>query len=104
MVLFSKFRPLLQTVLKPSEQLQSGRRLPIAGCEHDARRISVLVFKRWSSERRMRVMISEFQERKFFDMFVSEWRMRSSERFIVPFAALLLSARIGANVLRGVLR
>ncbi|CAF1054105.1 unnamed protein product [Rotaria sordida] len=50
MVLFSKFRPLLQTVLKPTQQLQT-------------------IVKRWSSERRMRMMISEFHERKFFDLF-----------------------------------
>jgi hypothetical protein len=70
MVLFSKFRPLLQTVLKPTEQLQTS----ISDSGGEIRFLSrdfVLVLKRWSSERRMRVMISEFHERKFFDLFVS---------------------------------
>jgi len=68
MVLFSKFRPLLQTVLKPTEQLQA-------------------VVKRWSSERRMRMMISEFNERKFFDMFHYYFLIGLVPTFAVVFYA-----------------
>jgi len=68
MVLFSKFRPLLQAVLKPKEQLQT-------------------IVKRWSSERRMRVMISEFHERKFFDLFHYYFLIGLVPTFCVVFYA-----------------
>ena len=68
MVLFSKFRPLLQTVLKPTEQLQT-------------------IVKRWSSERRMRMMISEFHERKFFDLFHYYFLIGLVPTFCVVFYA-----------------
>ncbi|CAF1235433.1 unnamed protein product [Adineta steineri] len=68
MVLFSKFRPLLQTVLRPKEQLQS-------------------IVKRWSSGRNMRVMISEFHERKFFDMFHYYFLIGLVPTFCVVFYA-----------------
>ncbi len=41
-----------------------------------------LVIKRWSSERHMRVMISEFHERKFFDLFVSIFPFSSTVKEI----------------------
>ncbi|CAF4133169.1 unnamed protein product, partial [Rotaria sp. Silwood2] len=68
MVLFSKFRPLLQTVLKPAEQLQT-------------------IVKRWSSERRMQMMISEFHERKFFDLFHYYFLIGLVPTFCVVFYA-----------------
>ncbi|CAF2832080.1 unnamed protein product [Rotaria sp. Silwood2] len=68
MVLFSKFRPLLQTVLKPAEQLQT-------------------IVKRWSSERRMQMMISEFHERKFFDLFYYYFLIGLVPTFCVVFYA-----------------
>ncbi|CAF1985422.1 unnamed protein product [Rotaria magnacalcarata] len=68
MVLFSKFRPLLQTVFKPTQQIQT-------------------IVKRWSSERRMRMMISEFNERKFFDLFHYYFLIGLVPTFCVVFYA-----------------
>lgn len=63
--------------------------------------IVFLVVKRWSSERRMRVMISEFHERKFFDLFVRILSLRdnSSVTRRVYFLALLLFNRSSTYIL-----